>query len=101
MNREKVAQTMEEVVSSYRKQLAINEESTFSNLGNLMKMGYESLKSSFSGTEMDKHAINMFRQYADSFEDALKNNDRPAAEKALDDFEKSIQAFRIRSDAVN
>ena len=101
MDREKVARTMEEVVQSYRKQLAENEDSTFSNIGNLMKMGFESFKSSLAGTDTDKHAITMFKQYADAFEDALKKNDRGVAGKALDDLEKSIQAFRIKSTTVN
>ena len=101
MDREKVARTMEEVVSSYRKQLAQGEDSTLSNIGNLVKMGFESLKSSVSGTEADKHAISMFKRYADAFEDALEKDDRAIAERALDDLEKSVQAFRIRSDAVN
>ncbi len=101
MDREKVAQTMEDVVLSYRKQLAENQDSTLSNIGNSMKMGFESLKSSLSGTDTDKHMISMFKQYADNFEDALKKNDRVAAGKALDDLDASIRAFRIKSTVVN
>ena len=101
MDREKVAQTMESVVSSFRRQLAGNENSTLVQIGNMMKIGVESLKGSITGTEADKQAIGLFKQYADAFEDALHANDRAVAEKALDDLEKAIRAFRIKSDAVN
>ena len=101
MDREKVAQTMEEVVQSYRKQFLENDDSMLSNLGNSMRMGLETMRGVLTGTDEDKHAIAMFKKYADSFEDALKNNNRIIAEKALDDLEKSIQAFRIRSTSIN
>ena len=99
MDREKTAQRMEEVVRSYRQQLAENEDSTFSNMGNSVKMGFESLKGAVSGSEEEKHAISMFKRYADDFEGALKKNDRTTAQKALDDLEKSIQGFRIQGKA--
>ncbi|MCC8194165.1 MAG: hypothetical protein LIP28_05930 [Deltaproteobacteria bacterium] len=101
MDREKVAQSMEEVVQSYRKQLAENDDSKMANLGNSMKMGFESLRGMVAGSESDKQSITMFKRYADNFEDALKDGNRAGASRALDDLEKSIQAFRIRSDAIN
>ncbi len=101
MDREKVAQTMDDVIRSYRKQLAENDDSVLSNIGNSMKMGFESFRGSFSGTEADKLAISTFKHYADTFEDELKKHNRASAEKALADLEQSARAFRVTSAAVN
>ena len=101
MNREKAARTMEEVVRSYREQFDADEGAPFMNIGNMMKIGFESLWSMVAGTESDKHAIRMFKRYADNFEEALQSDDRFLAERALEDLERSIQAFRIKSDSVN
>ncbi|SBV92552.1 hypothetical protein KL86DPRO_10381 [uncultured delta proteobacterium] len=101
MNREKAARTMEDVVRSYRRQLDADAGEPFTNMGNMMKIGLESIWSMVSGTESDKHAISMFKSYADNFEEALQDDDRFLAERALEDLERSIQAFRVKSDSVN
>jgi len=97
MDREKIAQTMEEVVRSYRGQLAKKDDSLLANIGNAAKMVYETFKTKMVGNEEEKHAIDMFKQYAEAFEDALKDGKFQDASKALDNMEKSIQAFRIKS----
>lgn len=101
MNREKVARAMEGVVRSYWEQLDADEDALFMNIGNMVRMEFESLRSMVFGTESDKQAISMFKRYADNFEEALQGDDRLLAERALEDFEKSIQAFRIKPDSVN
>ena len=97
MNREKFAESLEGIIDSYKEQLEKNEDSTLSNLGNMAKMGYETLKAKLSGTDEDKHVLEMFKTYADDFEDALKRQDKSTAIKALDDMKKTLQGFRINS----
>lgn len=95
MDKQKVIDTLENVVQSFREQLASNNISAVSNISNAAKLGFETLKARISGTEMDEQAIGMFKTYAESFEDALRKHNRDAAMKALDDMEKSIQDLRI------
>lgn len=97
MDKSSVIETMQDVVHSYREQFIKNDNSTFSNIGNAAKLGYESLKASMAGTDAEKHQIDMFKQYADSFEDALQSGNRMAAQSALDNLEKVIQGFRVSS----
>ena len=88
---------MQEVISSYKKQMMKNDDSTMANIGNSAKMAFETLKSKVSGTDQDKQTIDLFKKSADHLEEALKNNNRAAAETALSEMEKYTNDMRSKS----
>lgn len=97
MDKNVVIEKMQDVVLSMRKQLADNEDSSLSNFGNSFKMGFQSLKASMSGDEVDKQMLASFKADMDRAEDSLKHNNRAGAAQAIDSMERSIQNYRSRS----
>ena len=74
-----------------------NDDSTMANISNSAKMGWESMRTMFSGTDQDKQTIDLFKKSADNFEEARKNNNRMAAETALQNMEKYANDMRAKS----
>lgn len=94
-SREKYIERMEEVVLSLREQLAKNEGSILSNIGNSTKMGFESMKTSLSGDDHAKAMLDRFKDGMDEFEDAIKDGNRQIAGRALDKMERIIQDVKV------
>ena len=94
MDKKALIERLESVLQDARKQLNENEHSTMDSIASSVKVGYESLKASVSGSDSVKFGIEKFKEHLDVFEKALKDGDRATAVRTLEAMQSTIDNLR-------
>lgn len=94
MDRQKIIESMEEIIQSCRRQLIENNESIMANIGNTAKLAFGTIKAKITGTDYDVTLIDTFHKAVSDFEHAIKNKDKERATQILDEMESYIEKYK-------
>lgn len=94
MDRQKIIESMEEIIQSCRRQLIENNESIMANIGNTAKLAFGTVKAKIAGTDDDVTLIDTFHKAVSDFEQAIKNKDKVRATQILDEMESYVEKYK-------
>ena len=97
MNEIKLADKMEQAVSSYREQLEKKDDSRLACIGIAAKLSVEAIKSFFYGSECTQQSLEKFRASSENFEQAMREHDPRSAKLALSRMEREVENIRSRT----